>query len=166
MSAPDRPTGLWRLSLEQIEATVADHLGKGRVPGNQPGPCFSRQVAMYLAKNVAGWSTTKIGRFYKGRHHTTVLHAIQKIERLRQTDESVDALIEVITAELSPGTEGSFTERFQPGWTDALIDAVADRVLMKIRRLTSEGKLEGPLACGASDTEHLRPPAPLPVDAA
>jgi chromosomal replication initiator protein len=46
---------------------------------------------MYLAKNVAGWSTTRIGRFYNGRHHTTVLYAIAKIERLRQTDETVDA---------------------------------------------------------------------------
>jgi hypothetical protein len=55
-------------------------------------------------------------------------------------------LIEVITAELSPGTEGRFTERFQYGWTTALIDAVADRVLKEIRRLTTEGKLEGPLA--------------------
>ena len=49
---------------------------------------------MYLAKNIGGWSTTKIGRFYNGRHHTTVLHAIEKIERLRETDESLDALIE------------------------------------------------------------------------
>jgi len=32
--------GIWRLSLEQIEATVADHLGRGRVQGNQPGPCI------------------------------------------------------------------------------------------------------------------------------
>src|ERR1700690_3788459 len=126
MSTPDRPTGIWRLSLEQIEATVADHLGKGRVPGNQPGPCFSRQVSMYLAKNVGGWSTTRIGRFFNGRHHTTVLHAIQKIECLRQTDESLDALIDVITAELSLGTEGCFRERFPTRWASALIDAVAD----------------------------------------
>ena len=139
-------TGIWRLSLEQIEAIVADHLGSGRVPGNHAAPCLSRQVSMYLAKNVAGWSTTSIGRFYNGRHHTTVLHAIQKIERLRQTDESVDALIEVITAELSPGTEGCFTERFKPGWTTVLIDAVADRVLKEIRRLATEGHLGGPLA--------------------
>src|ERR1700692_202330 len=116
MRTSDRRTGIWRLSLEQIEATVADHLGNGRVPGNQAAPCLSRQVSMYLAKNVGGWSTTKIGRF-NGRHHTTVLHAIEKIERLRQTDESLHALIEVITAELSPGTEGRFTGRFQHGWT-------------------------------------------------
>ena len=83
MRTSERRTGIWRLSLEQIEATVADHLGNGRVPGNQAGACFSRQVSMYLAKNVGGWSTTRIGRFYNGRHHTTVLHAIEKIERLR-----------------------------------------------------------------------------------
>jgi hypothetical protein len=146
MRTTEKRTGIWRLSLEQIEATVADHLGGGRIQGNQPGPCFSRQVSMYLAKNVAGWSTTKIGRFYNGRHHTTVLHAIQKIERLRQTDESLDTLIEVITAEISPRTEGCFTERFQPGWTTALIEAVADGVLKKIHRLATEGKLEGPFA--------------------
>jgi hypothetical protein len=145
MGTSEHRTGVWRLSLEQIEATVADHLGNGRVPGNQAAACLSRQVSMYLAKNVGKWSTTRIGRFYNGRHHTTVLHAIEKIERLRQTDESLDALIEVITTELRLGTEGSFTERFEPSWTDALIDAIADRVLKEIRRLTSEGKLDGPL---------------------
>ena len=145
MHTSERQTGIWRLSLEQIEATVADHLGNGRVPGNRAAACLSRQVSMYLAKNVAGWSTTKIGRFYNGRHHTTVLHAIGKIDRLRQTDESLDALIEVITAELSPTTQGHFAERLRSRWTVTLIDVVADRVLNEIRRLTTEGKLEGPL---------------------
>src|SRR5436305_2006968 len=101
---------------------------------------------MYLSKNVGGWSTTRIGRFYNGRHHTTVLHTIEKIERLRQTAESLDALIEVISAELSPDMESWFTKRFQPEWTTSLIDAVADRVLKKIRRLTTEDNLERPLA--------------------
>ena len=128
--------GIWRLSLEQIEATVADHLGGGRVLGNQRGPCFSRQISMYLAKNVGGWSTTRIGRFNNGRHHTTVLYAIGKIERLRKTDESVDALIEVLTAVLSPKMECRFTERFEPGWSAALIEAVAARCST---RLPGEG---------------------------
>jgi hypothetical protein len=92
---------------------------------------------MYLAWNVAGWSTTRIGRFYNGRHHTTVLHAIEKIEHLRQTNESLDALIEVLTVALSPRMEGRFTERFEPGWTAALVEAVADRVLKAIRRPTA-----------------------------
>jgi chromosomal replication initiator protein len=103
MRATDQKRGIWRLSLEQIEATVAEHLGPGRVPGNRSGPCFSRQISMYLAKHVGGWSTTRIGRFYNGRHHSTVLHAIAKVERLRQTDESIDAPIDVVTAGKSRG---------------------------------------------------------------
>ena len=151
MRTSGQRTGIWRLSLEQIEATVAEHLGNGRVPGNQAAACLSRQVSMYLAKTVVGWSTTKIGRFYNGRHHTTVLHAIEKIERLRQTEESLDALIEVITAELSPATDGCFTKGFQREWTIRLIDAVADRVLKKIRRPLTEGKLQGRLALAHRD---------------
>jgi hypothetical protein len=138
MGLNEQRVGIWRLSLEQIEATVADHLGRGRVPGNQSGPCFSRQVAMYLAKNVGGWSTIRIGRFYNGRHHTTVLHAIAKIERLRQTDETLDALIEVLTAALSPTMEGQLTRRFERGWNRALIDAVAARVLEQISATNAE----------------------------
>jgi chromosomal replication initiator protein len=66
------------------------------VPGNKQDECFSREISTYLAKNVGGWSTPQIGRFYNGRHHTTVLHAIEKIERLRKQDASVDAMLEVL----------------------------------------------------------------------
>lgn len=140
MRGTSQKTGIWRLSLEQIEATVADHLGRGRVLGNQRAPCFSRQISMYLAKNVGGWSATRIGRFYNGRHHTTVLYAIRKIERLRKTDESVDAVIEVLTAVLSPKMECRFIERFEPGWSTGLIEAVATRVLERIARGFQEMK--------------------------
>jgi hypothetical protein len=54
MHTSERRNGIWRLSLEQIEATVADHLGKGRVPGNQAPACLSRHVSMYLAKERCG----------------------------------------------------------------------------------------------------------------
>lgn len=144
--------GIWRLSLEQIEATVADHLGSGRVTGNQAGPFLSRQVSMYLARNVGGWSTTRIGRFYNGRHHTTVLHAIQKIERLRQTDESLDALIEVITAELTPGTESRSSDRLQQAWTETVINAVVNRVVKEMCRLRTDGNLEGPMASAPGES--------------
>jgi len=83
MRAIDQKTGIWSLSLGQIEATVSAHLGPGRVSGQEQQACFSRQISMYLAKQIGGWSMTKIGRFYNGRHHTTVLHAIRKVERLR-----------------------------------------------------------------------------------
>src|SRR5260370_17021534 len=101
MHTIEQPLGSWRLSLEQIEATVADHLGDGRVPGNQSAPCLSRQVSMYLAKNVVGWSTTRIGRFHNGRHHTTVLHSIETIERFREPDDSLTPFIDIIPPELN-----------------------------------------------------------------
>ena len=42
MRTVEQRNGIWRLSLEQIEATVADHLGNGRVAGNQSAPCLSQ----------------------------------------------------------------------------------------------------------------------------
>jgi hypothetical protein len=134
MRVTNQRAGIWRLSLEQIVATVAEHLGPGRVPGNRPGPCFSRQISMYLAKHVAGWSTTRIGHFYNGRHHTTVLHAITKVEHLRKADESIEALLEVITAELNPAV-GRHEIGFQTKEKVALIDAIATRVLERVREL-------------------------------
>ena len=156
MRTPERRCGIWRLSLEQVEATVAYYLGSGRIPGNHAVPCFSRQVSMYLAHHVAGWSTTRIGRFYNGRHHTTVLHGIQKIERLRQTDDSVDALIEVLTAALNPAIEGRFSPQSAHGWTAALVDAVTDRVLQEIRHRTMDGKIDAGLALAQTNTGSAR----------
>ena len=102
MHAPNRRFAIWPVSLARIESVVSAHLGPGRVRGNVQGPCFSRQVSMYLAKRVGRWSLSQIGRFYNGRHHTTVLHAIEKIETLRRSDDAVDALLDVLTASLSP----------------------------------------------------------------
>src|ERR1700757_3072633 len=140
MRTSGQRTGIWGLSLEQIEATVAEHLGNGRVPGNQAAACLSRQVSMYLAKTVVGWSTTQIGRFYNGRHHTTVLHAIEKIEALRKTDEAVDALVDVLTAAVSP--QSNAEARPQPALTQVpqsarslLIDAIASRVMDRLAEL-------------------------------
>src|SRR5215813_9567598 len=101
MHAPNRPFAIWPVSLARIESVVSAHLGPGRVPGNAQGPCFSRQVSMYLVKRVGRWSLAQIGRFYNGRHHTTVLHAIEKIERLRKEDGAVDALVDILTPALS-----------------------------------------------------------------
>jgi chromosomal replication initiation ATPase DnaA len=61
---------IWPISLEQIEATVEDYLGPGRVRNNSPAPVFSRHVSMYLARRVGGWSYPKISRFYNRQHYT------------------------------------------------------------------------------------------------
>lgn len=131
MRGTDRNAGIWRVSLEQIESAVSSQLGPGRVTGNEQGPCFSRQISMYLAKHVGGWSMVQIGRFYNGRHHTTVLHAIRKVEQLRVADESVDALIEVLIATL--GSEPRRSSGAPPcDWQTLLIETVTRRVLQRL----------------------------------
>ena len=61
-----------RIPLAAIDATVSAYLGTTRVIGNAQPAAFNRQVAMYLANRVGGWSTTKIGKFYNGRDRSTV----------------------------------------------------------------------------------------------
>jgi chromosomal replication initiator protein len=51
-----------------------------------------RQVAMYIARQ-AGASLQEIGRQFGGRHHTTVLHAINRIEEMRWSDEALNTTI-------------------------------------------------------------------------
>ena len=89
-----------RLSLARIDALVSARLGPTRVQGNAQPACFNRQIAMYLAKHVAGWSTTCIGRYYHGRDHSTVIHGIQRIEALRESDPDVDGLISELKGQL------------------------------------------------------------------
>jgi hypothetical protein len=83
---------------------------------------------MYLAKHVGRWSLSQIGRFYNGRHHTTVLHAITKIENFRKIDESVEALIEVLTDELDSGPHES-PPRLPEFTLACLVEAVTTRVM-------------------------------------
>src|SRR5215475_12590442 len=135
MRAPNRPFAIWPVSLARIDRVVSAHLGPGRVPGNAQGPCFSRQVSMYLAKRVGQWSLSQIGRFYNSRHHTTVLHAIEKIENLRKTDEAVDALVDVLTAALSAESTCETPKPTGPPSRSLLIEAVASRVLDRLAGL-------------------------------
>ena len=60
-----------RIPLAIIDHVVSARLGQTRVQGNAQPTVFNRQIAMYLAKHVGGWSTTRIGRFYNGRDHST-----------------------------------------------------------------------------------------------
>jgi hypothetical protein len=164
----DNPKAVWPIPLLQIEETVATQLGPGRVPGNAATSCLSRQVSMYLAKHVGGWSLPKIGRFYNGRHHTTVLHAITKVERLRETDEAFDALIDVLTATLTSETKNFGAGAGVSLAHSELIDAVAVRVIHRLKELIPErweqadshailaqfgaAKLQAPLASHATDS--------------
>src|SRR5262249_50708911 len=52
-----------------------------------------RQIAMYLARQLTGASLQEIGREFGGRHHTTVLHAVDRIEGMRRSDRALDCAI-------------------------------------------------------------------------
>lgn len=61
-----------------------------------------RQVAMYLCKYITLKSLPHIGRQFGGRDHTTVLHAVRKIEALRRTDAALNSDLLALELELTP----------------------------------------------------------------
>jgi chromosomal replication initiator protein len=54
---------------------------------------YPRQIAMYLIKELTHSSLPEIGRMFGGKHHTTVLHSVQKIDKQRQKDPDLNRLI-------------------------------------------------------------------------
>jgi chromosomal replication initiator protein len=52
-----------------------------------------RQIAMYLVKQMTDASLPEIGRHFGGKHHTTVMHSIEKISRLKQNDLNLNRLL-------------------------------------------------------------------------
>jgi chromosomal replication initiation ATPase DnaA len=85
------------IPLAKIDAVVAANLGPARVCGNAQPNAMYRHIAMYLCKHVGGWSTTRIGKFYNGRDHSTVSYAIRRIESRRLRDPALDALLCTLT---------------------------------------------------------------------
>ncbi|MEO0226378.1 MAG: chromosomal replication initiator protein DnaA [candidate division WOR-3 bacterium] len=58
---------------------------------------LARQISMYLIKDILKLSLVEIGQFFGGKDHTTVIHAIKKIEEIRKTDSTIDEMIKRIT---------------------------------------------------------------------
>jgi chromosomal replication initiator protein len=99
-----RPVELKRVRIEEIQRIVARHynvsrsdLLSSRRTANVVRP---RQIAMYLAKTLTLRSLPEIGRRFGGRDHTTVLHAVRKIEALIGTDTGLAAEIEALKSQL------------------------------------------------------------------
>jgi hypothetical protein len=96
-----------------------------------------RHIAMYLCKHAAGWSTTRIGKFYNGRDHSTVSYAIRRIASRRLRDPALDALLCVLTEMCNQSeikqpavpVDRTRTICFDNPLMSELIDRVTDRVL-------------------------------------
>jgi chromosomal replication initiator protein len=85
-------------TAESIQKLVANYY-KLRVKelksrSNSHRISFPRQVAMYLCKNLTGSSLQEIGRCFGGKHHSTVIHAVQKIEKMRDSDKKFNRLVD------------------------------------------------------------------------
>ncbi|HWP45003.1 MAG TPA: chromosomal replication initiator protein DnaA [Blastocatellia bacterium] len=92
------------ISLEFIQKTVASHYGLKvsdlKSKNNSRSIAVPRQVAMYLCKTLTRSSLPEIGREFGGKHHTTVLHSINKISQLYESDPVFHRLINSLIAEI------------------------------------------------------------------
>ena len=89
-----------RLTIEEIQKRVSEHFNiriadmcsarRARVVARP------RQVAMYLSKQLTARSLPEIGRKFGGRDHTTVMHAVKKVEELRGVDPGFDEDIDML----------------------------------------------------------------------
>ena len=95
----DRP-----MSIEMIQKFVADHynlkLADLKAKNNSASVAFPRQVAIYLAKALTPASLPEIGKAFGGKHHSTVIHSVRKIEGLRRSDPDFDRLLNRLMHEL------------------------------------------------------------------
>ena len=94
-----------KITIEAIQKAVAEQFGL-RLPeikakNNSRQIVFPRQIAMYLAKHLTEASLPEIGRQFGGKHHTTVLHSIDKIEKQRQADKDLNRTLNKLTETLS-----------------------------------------------------------------
>ena len=156
-----RPQEPKRVKIEDIQRVVARQYNVSRADllssrrtANVVRP---RQVAMYLAKTLTLRSLPEIGRRFGGRDHTTVLHAVRKIENLveqrhvaRRGDRAAEAAVAGVST--APGRQrGRFLR-----W----------RVTDRIARASASGRLEpGVLKTSAHRADkrpcEIRAPAPL-----
>jgi chromosomal replication initiator protein len=82
------------VTIEQIQKFVADYyqlkLAELKSRNNSKSVAMPRQVAMYLCKALTHASLPEIGRSFGGKHHSTVIHSINKVEDLRKKDSDFD----------------------------------------------------------------------------
>jgi chromosomal replication initiator protein len=93
-----------RISIDEIQTKVSDHyrIRKTEMTSARRAREVARprQVAMYLSKQLTPRSLPEIGRRFGGRDHTTVIHAVRQIEKLRAADAELDADIRLLTRQL------------------------------------------------------------------
>jgi chromosomal replication initiator protein len=90
-----------KVTIEAIQRAVSDQFGlrpaEIKAKNNSHSIVYPRQIAMYLAKQLTEASLPEIGRQFGGKHHTTVLHSVEKISEARKTDKDLNRLLNKLT---------------------------------------------------------------------
>jgi chromosomal replication initiator protein len=96
-----------RVTVDDIQKAAAEHFGLKQADliseRRTRSVARPRQAAMWLAKQLTTRSLPDIGRRFGGRDHTTVLHAVRRIEALRQTDGQLARDLETLSRKLRGG---------------------------------------------------------------
>jgi len=86
-----------KVTIELIQRRVGEQFGLReqdlKMRSNTKAIAFPRQIAMYIVKQLTSASLPEIGRQFGGKHHTTVLHSIHKIDALRRSDKELNRTI-------------------------------------------------------------------------
>jgi chromosomal replication initiator protein len=92
LNTEDKP-----VTIEMIQKFVADHyslkISDLKAKNNSKSVAVPRQIAMYLTKTLTTASLPEIGKDFGGKHHSTVIHSVRKIDELRRQDPDFDRLI-------------------------------------------------------------------------
>jgi chromosomal replication initiator protein len=87
-----------RVTMESVIKVVAERFnltpGQLKMKTNARQISYPRQIAMYLVRDLTQASLPEIGRFFGGKHHTTVLHSVTKIEELKQSDMTLNRMLQ------------------------------------------------------------------------
>src|SRR3974377_1283578 len=93
-----------KVTIESIQKMVAEQFGlrlvEIKAKNNSRAIVYPRQIAMYLAKHLTEASLPEIGRQFGGKHHTTVLHSVEKIEEPRKNDKDLNRMVNKLTEQL------------------------------------------------------------------
>ncbi len=90
-------TQVRKITIDTIQKAVSENfamrVSELKQKNNSRAVVVPRQIAMYLAKNLTEASLPEIGRQFGGKHHTTVMHSIAKIDELRRSDKDLNRTI-------------------------------------------------------------------------
>jgi chromosomal replication initiator protein len=85
------------VTIETIQKHVSDYyqlkVAELKSRNNSKSIAMPRQIAMYLCKNLTHASLPEIGRSFGGKHHSTVIHSIKKVDELRKKNGDFNSLI-------------------------------------------------------------------------